>query len=557
MTSTAAAAKKSEVLNDAVLARAATAKKQTTKATADAFANIEENTFAKIIFSPDLNPTQKKEAIEKALTFAGTKEENRERVREFEEIKEYLQHNRSEMAQQIIKLTDTEAFAELKLIYDQINGALVDFDNKMAPLTDIIDAVYKLRTSGNAINAFKEIQADRRREKEVADKRQEFERQVNDLGQSIEALNHQVFEESQKKTFFLGKIKPEAQQKIDAAEALIKEKTTALLSVHEDVEKLNAENAEITNRVGDYDQEKAKLRELLDISTDEHRHRQEELVAAALNFVDTAKDRIGAVRDHLNKMNAQVENLGDANSDMTQIYAILNEGIKGAGRANHEIRKELDAPADASNEDLITKMTREERLSGLDSHIKLLDNSAADTMMSYGDLTTQTIRIKAMKDSNEEQIAQARAMHTQGVAGVADRLSVVLQAVSSAAINESSSMAKETLGAMAENTNRIAQKEVIRVATGLSENNKDIERAIADLASYGEVRRVASELTRTSVAEMRESLQRMEETAKDVQGSIRESLSIHSDTETGDAPKSGAEKKASGLKIPFGTLGNG
>lgn len=553
MVAAATSTKKSEVLTDAVLARVNGNAKKQTNAAPDAFAQIKTNIFWQAMFNSELSATEKKEAVAKALTVTGTKEENRERVRQFEEFKEYMQTNRSELAEQIIRLTDTEAFSELKLIYDQINGALVDFDNKMAPLTDIIEAVYTLRMAGEgtALNAFKEIQEDRKREKDVENKRNGFQAQATDITNTIGDLEREITVQAQKKSFFgLGGIKPEAQARINAAKALIEEKNAALNNVRNDIVTLNAENEAIANRVGEYDKEKAKLRELLDISTDEHRQRQEDLVKAALTFVDTAKERIGAVREHLGKMNSQVENLGNVNSNMTQIYAILNEGIKDAAVNNHGIREELAKPL-ADETDLISKLAREEKLTNVDAHIKLLDSSATDTMMSYADLTSQTVRINAMKESNEDQINNARAMHTQGVAGVADRLSVVLQAVSSAAINESSSMARETLSIMSDNTNRIAQKEVIRVASGMSEQNKEIEKAITSLSEYGEVRKVASDITRTSLAEMREGLARMEGTARDVQSTIREGLAVHSETSGTGAAAPAATKTEAGLFSDF------
>ena len=50
-------------------------------------------------------------------------------IKEFELFKEYLQSQREEMAQEIIRLTDTGTFAELKTVYDELNRSLIDFDD--------------------------------------------------------------------------------------------------------------------------------------------------------------------------------------------------------------------------------------------------------------------------------------------------------------------------------------------------------------------------------------------------------------------------------------------
>lgn len=540
MASTATAPKTSsnEVLNDAVRANVAAARKATVQVEQKANVSVTNNTFAKIVFDEKLTLDEKAAAVRKALAFTGSKEETKQAARELEEFKEYLQQRRSAMAEEIIKLTDTEAFADLKRIYDEINTALVDFDTKMAPLTDILDAIFKLRTDGKTLNAFKDIQEDRRREKEFQDKRSGFETSVNTLTGDIASMEHQITAESQKKSFFgMGKIKADAQATIDRLRRDIADRTTQLNAVKDDIIKLNTENEAVTGRVSEYDEQKKKLRELLDITTEGHRQRQEDLVKAALNFVETTKDRVGAVRQHLDQMNNQVGNLGEANNTMGRAFAIINDGTKGAMVDSQALRAQFQPPA-GGEESAIAKMDREEKLQGLDGHIKMLDNSSADTAIAAADLTTQAIRIKEMQDSNEDQINQARQIHTQGVAGVADRLSVVLNAVSSAATAESASLARDTLAIMNDRTDTIAQKEVIKQASGLGERKKDIEKAIDSLTAYGEVRQAATDLTREGLKEMREALGRMENVGKGVHEAIRESMSIHADADATQATAS-------------------
>ena len=95
------------------------------------FANIAENTYYKILFNPELEPSAKKAAVTKALTFAESAEASKEKLEEFVKFKEYLQFQRKRMAQQIIALTDTEAFSELQAVYQEINNALLEFENSI------------------------------------------------------------------------------------------------------------------------------------------------------------------------------------------------------------------------------------------------------------------------------------------------------------------------------------------------------------------------------------------------------------------------------------------
>src|SRR5690606_30985441 len=113
-----------------------------------------------------------------------------------------------------------------------------------------------------------------------------------------------------------------------------------------------------------------------------------------------------------------IDNLNDANGQMMMIFATLNEGIKVAEKNNQVIREGL-LKTDGEEENMITKMRREQKRTEVESHIALLDQSAADTVMTLSDLTSQSSRAKTMKDAVTTQEHQARNMHSQGVAGVA------------------------------------------------------------------------------------------------------------------------------------------
>ncbi|MGE3873169.1 MAG: hypothetical protein AB7F74_09445 [Parvibaculaceae bacterium] len=519
----------SEVLTEAVRRREAEGKAVRKEASGDPrFANIAANAFFKVMFAENTKPEAKRAEVAKLLTFEGTKEENRERIKEFELFKEYLQSQREEMAQEIIRLTDTGTFAELKQVYDDLNTSLVEFDQKMQPLTDIIDAVYTLRTNGLTLEAFQEILRDRKREEELLRIKGKKQQEFNQLKSSVEQIHSDIAALGEQRSFFgLGGVKEEARIGIARKETELKNVVDTLNRLSDEVAQLDKQTP-TESELGEYVEQKRKLRELLDISADDHKQRQKDLVDAAVNFVNTAKARVGSVREHLTQMDDQVENLFDANNMMGAVYAIMNEGIKEASWGNQKARDALQAPAEGA-EDLIAKMAREQKKMAIEQHITMLDASAADTMATYADLTSGAIRIKTMKDAVDQQAIRARTMHSQGISGVADRLSVVLQAVSSAALGEASAMAKDTLQQMAENTNKVAQKESIRIAMGIEEQNSDLSKAIDDLGAYGEVVRAATNITREGLSDMRSKLDELKRLAEDVQGDVQDAIAVNAD----------------------------
>ena len=505
-----------------LLRRSAQIQQKTTETTAPT-----DNAVYKIIFDEALTPEAKRAALAQYLTFPGTKEESRARVAAYRAFEEWLQSERERMSREIIRLTDTETFSELQSCYQDLNGALLQFDEKMKPLSDIIDAIYVLRTNNKTIDAFVEIQQDKKaeavRKQQEAAKEVEFQ-QVQDR---MKNLRVSIARLSEQRSFFgFGGVKEEARKQIAENSQALETCSSQLDQLQHDVAAI-AESAANSSQLGEFVKQKDKLRELLDISSDVHKQRQKELVTAADAFIGKAKDRIGSVRTHLGKLTDQIDSLYDSNVKMSGVYAVMSDGLHDATSDDTQIRTDLQAAPE--DEATIARLAREDKLSAVEDHVKALDTAAGSTIETLADLTSQTIRIRTMRDSNEAQIDKARRMHTQGVAGVADRLSVVLNAVSAAALGESSEMARSTLAGMVDRTNQVAQQEAIQVAMGVNEINRDVEKAIADLGAYGEVVRASTGIYREGLAEIQQNIAKMKDLTQDVKHDIREASGVHAD----------------------------
>ena len=165
----------------------------------------------------------------RALAYADNKEEARERLEEFKRFKEYLQFERKRMAQQIIELTDTEAFAELKSVYDELNNALLSFEERIAPLTEIVDAVYTLRMNGLTFDAFKEIVLDKEAETRLAALRAQQEADYKRLSDEISTVNERNAVLGEDKAFFgLGGTKKTAREEIAKNQLVLEQKKQEL-----------------------------------------------------------------------------------------------------------------------------------------------------------------------------------------------------------------------------------------------------------------------------------------------------------------------------------------
>ena len=493
--------------------------------------NIQTNTFHKIIVQSALTPEQKMEEAARALEFSGTREENRTRIKEFDAFKEYMQSISEEMSKQRIAMTDTETFAELQRVYGDFNNDLNEFIEAMKPLTDITDALYKLRENGQTREALAQIKEDREWEEKYNAEAEQINQRVSAIESETRRLSNENLTLAQDKGFMgYGAIRAGSMAQIKLNEAELTRLSTELADITARLSTMRGErDAKTANRIDSA--EVSKLRELLDLTSDEHIKRQAALVERALLFVNNGKTRFGSIRGHLDKMVTQIEGLGDNNSNMVQIYAVLNEATKMAEDSNQKKREGLVAAPESEN--LIDKMKREQAKQDIDEHIGVLATATVDTMQAFGDLTTEAIKIRNMEAATKKQGDSARAMHSRGIASVASQLSTVVTAVNSAAINEAQAMASGTLAEMTRVTNEVARKESIRIATGRGEVNTDLEAMLDQLAQFGDVQKEATDITRDALTRMRENLAELEAMATDVGKDTRDFVSVTADVVAG------------------------
>lgn len=522
------------------------------------FAQIESNLFHQIVIQSDASPTEKKNAVARALMYGReeSKEANEARIAAFEEFKEYLMAYRKEMSKEIIRLADTEAFSELQSVFEDMNSALLQFEVKITPLVEIIDAVHRLNmaSDGAMYDVFREIQEDKeeeaRLEKRRAEQRAQLERydgEIRDLQRAIAALGEQ------KAWFGFGGTKQSALEEIARKEVDIADRRREIGDLRKAIEStVNTRES----KFAEYAAEKAHLRELLDITSEEHKERQEALVKAALHFVNTTEERSGSVLDRMNGIRDQIKNVDTVNGNMKRIFAVVSDGIKEAEENNTDLTRQLKDSA--GEESTLEQYDREDRLQAVNEHVEALTASKVDTLTTLGELQEESMNIKSMRDTNTQQINHTRKMHSSGTAGVASRLSTVLTAVSSAALNEARTTTQNTLNNMNRITQEIAQNEAIKNATNLHVQNDELSQAIEQLASYKEISDKATQITRSALEEQKQLQREMEETAAELAGSIKSAKGVTAEVmqEEEATPRESVEpRRESGVRnSDFGDL---
>ena len=507
---------------------------------------IETNTFYSIIMADDVELEEKVNQVSKALEFTNDKEADRTRIKEFEQFKEYLQSISETMSKQRIEMTDTGTFSELQKVYGDFNNDLNDFIDKIKPLTDITDALYTLRKNGETRSVLAKIQQDKANRRDLEERLESMKRELSMLEEDILQLKQENYKLAEDKSFFgFGNIRAESKAQIKTNEDKITELDKNLHDLLPQIDNVRQQLTDMTTGEG-YSFEAQKLKELLDLNSEQHVQRQADLVQSALQFINSGKERFGEIRKHLELMNQQIEGLTDNNSQMQQIYAVLNDGTKKAEEANKAKRETLiNAPEPTSQ---IEKMKLDKEKRDLDEFIDTVSQSTVDTMQTYGELSMEEIKLRNMQAATRNQSQSAATMHSRGIASVASQLSVVLTAVNSAAINESQVMASDTLTQMANVTNDVAKKESIRIATGRDDVNIELEKTLQDLVEFGDTQRQATEITRDAIKTMRNNLDELEKLSKDVQEDTADFVAVTADTiDEKKAPKK--EKKDTSKSI--------
>lgn len=537
--SQAAALKKSTALNTGVMekAEAGRARLNTQSKVQD---QIASNPFHQAMFTPGQDPQARKAVVAKLLTTTGDRTQDRANVQAFEDFREWLAAQSTELAQQIIALTNVNTMSELQSVIKDMNTDLLEFEDRMDPLMKIIDAIYQLRSQGGPdtiTDAFAEIEKDNEDRERVQREIQAMEEQQRSLNDDISRLRDQNITLGAKKTLFgFGTTPASAREEIARNEQKIADAQADIEKSRLAVEEKRNQKSE--SKLGDLAPYKEQLANLLNMTSEENRDKLIALRDAASSFITTSQERTGSLRDQFLDMRQQIGRVEDNNSGMTRTYAVLVEAMSDAEKNNLGIRANLsNAP---ENEDTIAETVRKEKLMNLDDHVMVLKRSQADTIATHGELAQQRVRVNTMKSNADDQIETARKLNTQGVAATADRLSMVLTAVSGAALNESAAVANLTLDRMRRSTNAITETEVVKAAMGLSKINTQLLSVMDELSSIKEVQNHATDIARGAIQDMQANMERLREEADAVRREADERAAVASglapDAQKGAAP---------------------
>ena len=520
------------------------------------------NVFAALMLNQELSPEAKRDAFVKELTFSkeNTKEQNRAKLEAFGAFKEYLQEQRKILNREGIKLQDTEAFAELQSVVDDMTRSSVEFQDRAKPLIDVLTAVFEIRKNDKIPDVYKEIQKDKEWTEEQNQRLKEFERDLASAVARSEALEREKAQLSTEKSFFgLGPIKKSALARIAEIDAIDKVRASdeindALTKVDTQRSTLAAgrdpENPELASQ-------KRVLREFLDLTKEENRDRQKALIDAAVNYVDTSDTRLKGVLGTLERLGKHAEVLSDTNGILKNMHLIMDESLKTVSERNEDIKRSLGSPA--ADESSIARMTREDKLQDINEFISRSDDHAVDVANSIGGLTKHAVQIQAYKDTIRNESGSTKRLHLEGVSQMGEQLMSVVSAISAAATSESRSIAANNFARMAAQNQTIISQEVVRNATTIDLEAQQISRLVGELQDYGDVLKASSDIASAGYTRMRDTIGAIRKVSGAVQGAINDLVDDRAEANMASGEgRSSTEKRDEGKAFanPFDKLGN-
>lgn len=157
----------------------------------------------------------------------------------------------------------------------------------LTPLTETLDAMYKLRLQGSdtLLGVLNEIKAEQAHDQKITD----AAKALQDLKAQAEAVQGEMDKLSTNKSnrswMGFGGLKGEAARAFAENNEKLEKASAMAQAAAKELDELKDPGKAPPTQYGSLAKEKQKLRELLDLTPEEHRKRQQDIVAAAHDFI--------------------------------------------------------------------------------------------------------------------------------------------------------------------------------------------------------------------------------------------------------------------------------
>lgn len=459
--------------------------------------DMEGNLFFAYVTDPDktVSKAARRDAIAELLTYNEQQSpaENKKRLSQYEYFKEYMMSQLKNRSEDIIKTTDQKNMVELHDMFNEIHQAVLSYGDSMGVPKAILNAITKVRESGDPRMILNIFQCFAQEDKERA----EHKLKVDNLEAQLKANEDQSkrweleIARLEQDTYIWGAMKGQAKQqraqlRIKKADldAIINGRPAAngkpaIAGQIETLQYLKDHPPE--EKYPQYHDEKIQLRKLKDLSGEEWEAKAQQLIEDALNFTTTTDQRGRAVlASQLDKRN-HVDILDQLTDQLKGVYSLLDDAESAATDANKAIFDRLEKAE--PNEDQIDMDERDKKLKAASLYISEAEQSKSDTEQVRDQLVQQSLVLSTFRSRLSDKIRDARNLVGSVNAEVASSLALTIEAVGAAAT--------DAAGLMAEDATRVIQDDNADTLEGEMKRNGSSaeEQAARILANVEKMKR--------------------------------------------------------------------
>ena len=490
---------------------------------------ISTNPFSLIVANETTSSKQKAKLIQNLLTG----ENALENVKLLENYKAELQEQRKLDNQAVIDLTDDAVFSQLKDVIESMHKGVMDFRDQLAPFTEIVTALNTMRMNGVTAGVLQEII----REKEEHDKRQE---EINSLNSEIERINSENNYYAEKnielgndKILWLGPVKKSSQDQIGKNIRNTEINSEKVIEIQSKVEELNNFKAP-DSKFEEFIEEKNKLRSLLDISSDKHQENQQRLIGTARDFVVNSDEQMKGVLGKFSSMTNQLDKLQKSNYHHGTVYSVIDEAQSNSLKLNKKNLEQIRSLAPQTDEEKeaetqVEALDRQRKEKDIAVLYDTLYSSKTDTSRVSGELMRSQANIDQAVKSNKQQFEKAKRIQSSGIAGTANGLSTVLQAVNRAAISETSESAQIAIDEINKIAMGVLQDEAISSAEENRQISDDLEKAFNELSEYNETFQAAAQINKEAFEDINAGTDELKSKIEQFRDTLQENRSVAAD----------------------------
>lgn len=484
--------------------------------------DITSNPIVRIVLDPKLEPEERVSQLAGALS-PETEAEQQAQRKALEETREFIASKRAAAARKQIELASTTIFAKVKSVIGGMQQGVVDFDNIMKPMTEDLQVIFDLRTSGKMNQTVASITEDRVRETEWEKKHAEIDQKSGGINSNVKWLTTEIAKLGQDKNIF-GGVKKAAQIQIAGAQARLVEYKTEIDALKVEYDALTKEQTEYDEKHGEDKEIKSKLRKMLDISGEDYVKRMEKVIQDALNFIDTSKKEVGDLRSELGDLDEQAAAQIRVNSQLKLVTAILDKGIDKAQELN--IGKVKTLAVVPTDEDMLAQVTRTQKKNDIERYVSALKGTSTSVKGTVAALTDDSISANNFSQIISDQRLNIQELHSEGIASVTSNLSQIINAFNAAALNEGAENARQAMFDMNRVTDDIRNQSVINSAMTIENTEKRVIERISSLSSITSALDIANKTATAGMSSLAQRLAELNKANDEAQAKLQTNIGL-------------------------------